>query len=687
MSLRVGIDVGGTFTDITVLDEQSGEIKEVKKVPSDPAQPIAVLDKILTDLRTRWDPNALAYLLHGSTHALNALLEEKGSPTGLLVTEGFLDIYELGRQWKGDEVFNIFYPGPKRLIPRRLVAQARERLDFQGRVLTPLDFDSVDRALKPLLDQGIEALAISFLFSYANPEHERKAAAHIRKRYPHLFLSLSAEVNPVWREYERTCTTVLNAYIGPKMEHYIEALEKTVRKNFPSAHPLLMKSNGGVGSPSSLARFPIQTLMSGPVAGVIGSHRLAERKGVKNLISLDIGGTSCDMCLIPGEPLFKSEWKIGRHPVRIDSVDIESLGAGGGSLARVRFGRVLQVGPESAGSVPGPACYMKGGQEPTLTDALVVLGHLNPKALLGGEMRIDRDLSAKAVDGRIARPLGLSLQAAALGILRVLITNVVSSMRMITIERGYHPAEFSLLAFGGMGPTFATALAAALGLREVIVPPNPGNFSATGMLLSDLLHDLSTTRLLPLTGTGLRLACAELFQLDKFARKHVMEQGASDTKIATEWLLDMRYRGQAYELPVPISSGRDHLDLKEIGQRFEAVHELRYGHRAEREAIEIVNLKVRARFAVEKPLPQRAPAQQGPAPPQGYRKVQFLGGQQEVAVFHRDQLGFGAELQGPLVVEEGTSTAVVEPNWTLRVDEESNLLLRPREPRLARPPV
>lgn len=687
MSLRVGIDVGGTFTDITLLDEASGEIRDVKKVPSDPERPMAVLDRALEDLSRHYGPGALSYLLHGSTHALNALLEEKGCATGLLVTEGFLDIYELARQWKGDEVFNIFYPGPKRFVPRRLVGQVRERLDSQGKVLVPLDLEDLDRAAARLTEQGIEALAICFLFSFANPVHERQAAAHIRSHYPRLFLSLSSEVNPVWREYERTCTTVLNAYIGPKMERYISALEETARKHFPSAHPLLMKSNGGVGTPASLARFSIQTLMSGPVAGVIGSHRLAERKGLRNLISLDIGGTSCDMCLIPGTPLFKTEWKIGRHPVRVDSVDVESLGAGGGSLARVRFGCVLRVGPESTGSVPGPACYMRGGEEPTVTDALVVLGHLNPQALLGGEMKIDRRLSEKAIHARIARPLGLTLEESASGILHVLIANVVSSMRTITIERGYHPADFTLLAFGGMGPTLATALAAALGLRDVIVPPNPGNFSAYGMLLSDLLHDLSTTRLLPLTPDGLSSAREELLALEKTARERLLEQGARAERIEIEWLLDMRYRGQAYELPVPIPRPSGRLSTGEIAGRFAKAHELRYGHRAESEEMEIVNLKVRARFALEKPLPPRARAGEVSAGPAGHRGVRFLAGEHETPIFERDGLAIGAELQGPLIIEERTSTVVVEPGWRLLVDEEGNLLLRPDSQPLPRPPV
>ena len=370
MSLRVGIDVGGTFTDVTVLDEDTGQIREVRKVPSNPAAPLDVLDGVLADMRAKWGPEALSYLLHGSTHALNTVLEEKGSRTGLLTTQGFRDVYEIARQWKGEEVFNIFYPGGKRFVPRRRIAEVPERLDKSGDVLVPLDPDALDEAVAGLMEQGIDALAVAFLFSYVNPAHERLAAEHIRSRYPDLFVSLSSEVNPVWREYERTATTVLNAYLGPRMEQYFAGMEETVLRHFPRAHPFLMKSNGGIGAPKAMARFPVQTLMSGPVAGVVAAHELGARTGASNLISLDIGGTSSDMSLIPGRPLFRTEWQIGRHPVRVDSVEVESLGAGGGSLAQVRYGRVLQVGPQSAGAVPGPACYMRGGDQPTLTDAL-----------------------------------------------------------------------------------------------------------------------------------------------------------------------------------------------------------------------------------------------------------------------------------------------------------------------------
>lgn len=676
MSLRVGIDVGGTFTDITVLDEASGAIREVRKVPSNPQRQIEVFDRILDDLSKKFGADSVSYLLHGSTHALNAILEEKGAVTGLLVTEGFRDVYEVARQWKGDEVMNILYPGAKRFIPRRRVAQVRERMDFEGNVLMPLDVASLDRAIDELAGQHIEALAVVFLHSYANPSHERTAAEHIRKRLPHVYLSLSCEVNPLWREYERTCSTVINSYVGPQMGRYLSQLEQSVKGRFHGAYPLVMKSSGGVGTPSFLGRFPIHTLMSGPVAGVVAAHALGQNLDRRNLIGIDVGGTSCDVSLIPGAPLFRSEWAIGRHAVRVDSVEVESLGAGGGSIAKVRYGSVLQVGPDSAGAKPGPACYKRGGEEPTLTDALVELGQLNPSVLLGGEMAIDHERSTRAIRSRIAEPLSLSVNDAALGIERVLVSNVVSAMRTMTVERGYDPRAFSLVAFGGMGPTVGTAVALALGINEVIVPRSPGNFSAYGMLLSDLRYDLVMTRLMVLKDDHLKMIAAELGELERDARQELCNQGAVDEKIAAQWLLDLRYRGQAYELTVPIARDAGALDIDKIRDDFGVVHERRYGHRADDEAIEIVNLRVSATHSLGKPRANKLTASARQSADAVFRDVRFLSGCHRTPVLDREQLAPGFAMDGPVIIEEKTSTVVVEPEWGLSVDHEGNLILR-----------
>src|SRR5215831_5983207 len=405
MTLRVGIDVGGTFTDVTAFDEDQRELVAVRKYLSDPAQPAAVMENITADLARDFGADSVSLILHGSTAALNTLLEGKGVRVGLLTTRGFRDVYEIGRQWRGEDVFNIFAPAPKMLLTRDRIFEVRERLGAKGEVIEPLVADDVANAVAKLVADGVEAVAVCFLFAYANPINERAAAEIIRSVAPGLYLSLSHEVNPEWREYERTASTVANGYIGPPVARHLRTLEELSLRRFPRSRALMMKSDGGAASARMLAQVPIQTVMSGPVAGVIGARHLGDVKGIGNLITFDTGGTSSDMAVLPGRPLFKSEVKVARHPLRTHTVDIETIGAGGGSIASVELGGVLKVGPRSAGANPGPACYGRGGREPTLTDALVVLGHLNREELLDGAMPIDFGKAQEAVVTHVAAPL------------------------------------------------------------------------------------------------------------------------------------------------------------------------------------------------------------------------------------------------------------------------------------------
>ena len=463
----------------------------------------------------------MSLILHGSTAALNTMLEGKGARVGLITTRGFRDVYEIGRQWRGDEVFNIFAPPPKMLLTRDRIHEVRERLDFTGNVIEPLDADDVAAAARKLIAQGVEAVAVCFLFAYANPAHEQAAAKIIRDIAPDLYVSLSHQVNPEWREYERTASTVANAYIGPPVSRYLRELEALSLRRFPRSRALMMKSDGGAASARMLASTPIETVMSGPVAGVIGGRHLGDIKGIDNIITFDTGGTSSDMAVLPGRPLFKSEVSVARHPLRTHTVDIETIGAGGGSIASVDLG-VLKVGPQSAGANPGPACYGRGGAEPTLTDALVVLGHLSPSALLEGAMPISSAKAHDAVVSRVAAPLGLTPVEAAWGILTVLATNVTMAMRTITIERGYDPREFTLVPFGGMGPTIAGRIIAELGIGRILIPRDPGTFSAFGMLVTDVHQTRSFTRIT-------RLDAAKPAELERiFAGMEEAALGGSD---------------------------------------------------------------------------------------------------------------------------------------------------------------
>ena len=433
------------------------------------------------------------------------------------------------------------------LLTRDRIHEVRERLDFTGNVIEPLDAGEVAAAARKLMAQGVEAIAVCFLFAYANPAHEQAAAKIIRENAPDLYVSLSHQVNPEWREYERTASTVANAYIGPPVSRYLRELEALSLRRFPRSRALMMKSDGGAASARMLASTPIETVMSGPVAGVIGGRHLGDIKGIDNIITFDTGGTSSDMAVLPGRPLFKSEVSVARHPLRTHTVDIETIGAGGGSIAAVELG-VLKVGPQSAGANPGPACYGRGGGEPTLTDALVVLGHLSPNALLEGAMPISSAKAHEAVSSRVAAPLGLTPIEAAWGILTVLATNVTMAMRTITIERGYDPREFTLVPFGGMGPTIAGRIIGELGIGRILIPRDPGTFSAFGMLVTDVHQTRSFTRIT-------RLDAAEPMELERIfagmeeaALADLMREQFVREQLTTLRSAGMRYRGQSYEV-------------------------------------------------------------------------------------------------------------------------------------------
>jgi N-methylhydantoinase A len=679
MKLRIGIDVGGTFTDVTAFDEDSAALVAVRKYTSNPAQPAAVMDQITRDLADEFGADAVSLILHGSTAALNTLLEGKGARVGLITTLGCRDVYEIGRQWRGDEVFNIFAPAPKMLLARDRIHEVRERLDFAGNVVEPLNADDVGAATRQLVAQSVDAVAVCFLFAYANPTHEKAAADIIRSIAPHLYVSLSHEVNPEWREYERTASTVANGYIGPPVSRYLHELEAQSQQRFPRSRALMMKSDGGAASARMLDRTPIETVMSGPVAGVIGGRHLGDLKGIDNIITFDTGGTSSDMAVLPGQPLFRSEVAVARHPLRTHTVDIETIGAGGGSIASVDLG-VLKVGPHSAGAAPGPACYGRGGSEPTLTDALVVLGHLSPTALLDGAMAISSAKAHDAVVSRVAKPLGLSPVEAAWGILTVLATNVTMAMRTITIERGYDPREFTLVPFGGMGPTIAGRIIGELGIGRVLVPRDPGTFSAFGMLVTDVHQSRSLTRITRLDDaepTRLEQTFAELeaAALAELVREHFPREQLTAMRSA-----GMRYRGQSYEVSVPVADLRTDADLAALGKRFHEAHRRRYGHMAESEAIEIVNFQVTAVGQIPKPRFHKVePPERAAAPlPHETRDAYFeTGTVTRVPVFRRAALGPGATIDGPAVIEEKTSTIVLYPGQRAAVDGYFNVEIGP----------
>jgi N-methylhydantoinase A len=682
MNLRIGIDAGGTFTDATAFDEDQRELVAVRKYLSDPVQPAVVMETITADLARDFGADAVSLILHGSTAALNTLLEGNGVRVGLLTTRGFRDVYEIGRQWRGEHVFDIFAPPPRMLLTRDRIFEIRERVGARGEIIEPLVAEDVRAAAAKLKGDGVEAIAVCFLFAYANPAHEKAAAEIIRAAAPDLYVSLSHEVNPGWREYERTASTVANAYIGPPVSRYLRRLEEISLRRFPRSRVLMMKSDGGAASATMLARAPIATVMSGPVAGVIGGRHLGDVKGIENLITFDTGGTSCDMAVLPGRPLFKSEVKVAGHPLRTHTVDIETIGAGGGSIATVQLGRVLKVGPQSAGADPGPACYDRGGREPTLTDALVLLGHLNPTALLDGAMPISGAKAREAISSIIAAPLEISAIEAAWGILRVLATNVMVAMRTITVERGYDPREFTLVPFGGMGPTIAGMVAAELGIGRILIPRDPGTFSAHGMLVSDVQQERSLTRIIPLDAATAAELDAIFAELEGAALDELMRENFPRERLLTRRHAGMRYRGQSYEVAVPVPQLRGAQDLADLIRRFHEAHQRRYGHMAEIEAVEIVNFQVTAIGLIPKPAPKMFDGPDAPGTsqekaretPHGIRQVYFSANDAlDVPVIRRSALRPATEIKGPAVIEEKTSTVVLYPEQRAQVDQYLNI--------------
>lgn len=674
MKLRMGIDVGGTFTDVTAFDEDQGEVIAIRKYSSNPAQPMLVMDEIAREFHAEFGADSVSLILHGSTAALNTMLEGKGVKVGLLTTRGFRDVYEIGRQWRGADVFTMYSPAPKMLLTRNHVFEVSERLDYKGDVIEPLQAADVERAVEQLVREDVKAIAVSFLFSYANPAHEQAAAEIIRRIAPQIYVSLSSDVNPQWREYERTASAVANAYIGPPTAKYLQDLENLSLGYFPKARVLMMKSDGGAASAGMLAATPVQTMMSGPVAGVIGSRYLGDIKNVENLLTFDVGGTSTDMAVIPGRPLTKSELTVARHPVRSEAVDIDTIGAGGGSLASIQLGGVLRVGPQSAGARPGPACYMRGGTEATLTDALVVLGHLNPKVLLDGAMPIDAQKSRDAVAKSAAAELKMSVPDAAWGILTVLSANVVAAMRTITVERGYDPREFTLIPFGGMGPTTACKIAVDLGVRRILIPRDPGTFSAYGMLVTDIQQERSVTKLTPLATAEPAVLEAMYRGLEVKVSADLLRENVPQHQLKLLRFAGMRYSGQSYEVMVP-AAGFSKQEIEHMGAAFHAAHLRRYGHSADNQPLEIVNFRVVGLGVIPKPrLREFAPARSATAPVENRRPVYFGPDLTlDTPVYRRARLEPGMEIQGPAVIEEQTSTTVLYPAQSARIDKYLNI--------------
>lgn len=661
----VGVDTGGTFTDFVVLDGKRIVVHKELSTPEDPVR------AILQGLAALGLQDRVEWLVHGSTVATNAVLERRGARTGLLTTAGFRDVLEIGRQNR-PRLYDLRQVKPAPLVPREWRREARERLDECGRILLPLEEEDVLRAIGEFRAAGVESVAICFLFAFANPTHERRAAELLREAG--FWVSASHEVLPEYREYERTSTTVLNAYVGPLMGRYLERLGSALP---PGVVLHVMQSNGGVLSGRTAAREAVRTLLSGPAAGVVGARAVARSAGYDRVISFDMGGTSTDVCLIDGVPRERSEGTIGEFPVRMPMLDIHTVGAGGGSIAWLDGGGVLHVGPRSAGADPGPAAYGKGGEEPTVTDAAVVLGWLVPDAFLGGAMELDVDAAWRVI-GRIAGILRKGEEEAALGIMEVAEANMAGAIRVVSVARGEDPREYGLVAFGGAGPMVACRLASKLHIPVVIIPPTPGVLSALGLLTTDLIRDYLRTVMVPAESAQPSLQSA-LADLTAQAVRDLSSDGILPRDATFHPALDLRYHGQSYELTVPFTG-----DTQTAVHRFHKLHERLYGYAEPTEPVTVVNVRLRvivpARRIRWEPAP--TPHLWEPTPIDQRSIILELHDnivREQVPRFQRDQLGPGAILVGPALVTQYDTTIVIPPGWRGMVDGNENIVLHSRE--------
>ena len=676
----IGVDIGGTFTDIVMVDETDGRTW-LAKVPSTPPN---FADGFMQGLReiisvSGASPAEVRRLTHGTTVGTNAILERKGARLGFLATEGFSDILVIGKANRR-EMYDLFMDPnePLFLAPRRRIQGVTERIDPAGNVIRPIDPDSVRTAVQRLVDEHqIEALVICFLHSYVNPEHERLAKELAQRDWPDLAISVSSEIDPHFREFERLIVTAFDAYVRPPVTYYLLKLESALRESGWVAPLQVMQSRGGITGVENSIERPVGTILSGPAAGVVGAATAAAASGHGDCFTFDMGGTSADVALVrDGRPDVTPRSEVDIFPLRVPMVDVKSVGAGGGSIAWLDDAGGLKVGPQSAGARPGPACYGLGGTEPTVTDAALVLGYLNPSSFAGG-LVLDPDLAERAVADRVGDPLRLALADAALGIHRIINSRMAETLRLISIERGLDPRDFSLVAFGGAGPVHATRLAAEIGIRRVIIPTAPGVYCALGLLGAPVEHGASRTFHHPCKDVDLDRLNRTLELLDDECDRLMHRDGISAADGTRRHAAEMRYIGQSHELEVELESPLTTDRLAAAVDSFHQLHRQVFAYAKETEAVEFVTLRTVRSKAVEAPaLAPPDPASKNPEP-YLYRRACFGrdDGFVDTPVFRREPLTAGAAITGPAIVEQPDSTTVIYPGDSAHIDTVGNLLI------------
>ncbi len=687
---RLGVDVGGTHTDLVLLDVAAGTIA-VEKVATTPKNPaLGIMHGIGNFAARGIDLAAVEFFSHGTTITTNALLEMRGTKVGLLINRGFRAVQETQGQARDGNPFDYFFQKPQPIAPQSLTREIGGRIDFAGAELEPLDEAAVRRAAAELKTAGVRSIAVCYLFSFMNPAHERRSGELIREIFPDAHVSLSCEVLSRVREWPRLSATLLNAYLAPVLVTYIADLEKRLdTAGLATRQRFLMQSNGGVMPFAAAVKGhqTVHTLLSGPAAGAQASAFLPreEQMSARGLVTLDMGGTSCDIAFIEGgAPLEVTEGVVARRQLDVPALDLTTISAGGGSIVWIDRAGFLSVGPQSAGAEPGPVCYGRGGDDPTVTDADVVCGFLNPDYFLGGSQKLDADAARAALETHIAAPLRMTLPQAAAGIRRIVDMRMADEVRVFAARRGVDLSEFALLPFGGAGAVHAAAVAAELGMRRIVVPPRPGAFSALGLLCTDVLHDYIRSELCPLDRLDPGHGEAIFRELEGKAAAELAAEGLAPSAALFEREFDMRYAGQGYELRVSLSGlGHRSLDgntLTGARARFDAVHERIHGHAAKEKGVEVVSYRLRVRVSVPKFSPRALEARSASPPSataiKGKRSVFFAAdAATETTIYDRDRLDVGTSFAGPAIVEQFDATAVVPPGWRASVDRYGNLIL------------
>lgn len=665
-SYRVSADIGGTFTDIVYQNAETGACGATKvlSTPDNPA--LAVLDGIR---QVVGEGDRIDFFVHGTTVGLNALLTRRGAKVALVTSENFRDIYTIQGNDRG-EIFSIRWNKPEPLAPVEHTYTIAGRMGADGQEVAPLRLSDLDRLVEAVKTEGYEAIAVTLLFGFKNGAHELAVEEYLRERLPDMPIALSHRISPEWREFERTSTTVMDAYLSPVVRRYLQTLTSELAEDLPKGGLHVMESNGGVMSAKSASETPLQTLLSGPVGGAIGGRALAGSTGRPNLICVDMGGTSFDASLIiDGEPSTSTETKLEGLPVQMSVVDIHVIGAGGGSIAWEEA-QAMRVGPQSAGSKPGPVCYGLGGAEPTVSDANLVLGRLDGENFAGGSMSLDREAARKALGGMGER-FGMSAEAMAQGVVDIVNAKMADAIRTITVQRGIDPRDFTLVAFGGAGPAQAAALAEELRIGEVIIPVHPGAFSAWGMLQTDVRHDFKETLYSFWDLMDADRLDAAFEALSEKGRDYLVDEGIDRNDISFVRSIDFRYHGQEYVLTITLPDGP--IDMDAVRSSFDAAYERQYGHSSPDNRVEMANIRLAALGAL--PRPANAPPAAEEARAERTRDVHFDGEGRTTRIVDRNALSTGDTVEGPAIIEETTTTTLVPPGWQARLIEGGHMAL------------